>query len=461
MNLQLRLNLMIAGVLALALLVGVMLVIQGARQAVEEELRAAARLTLQLLDVALATSSSADAGDAQYNRLLEQLATLESTRHLDIQLRTGAGILRVNRGAGADRVPEAPAWFVRLVVPAPMEFTRPLSPIDDAAGRIVLRSDPADEISEAWTEARGLLGLLLVFSVLANVIVFYTVGRGLRPIGVILAALEGVERGNYALRLPAFALPELSRISQSFNRMAERLARSVEENRRLTQHSLAIQEAERRHLARELHDELGQCVSAIRAHAASIANRSRGDCPEVHESAQAIITVSSQVHEAVRGMMRRLRPSMLDELGLVTTLRETVKDWNAHHPQVHCEFVVSGMFDDLSEATRITVYRVVQEGLTNIARHAAATRVEIRLERDDATEPDPAEHEADGREYVHLSIQDNGKGFDADAPHPGFGLRGMAERVQALHGIFTVTSNPGEGVWLRISIPLSPQTITA
>lgn len=238
MNLRLRLNLMIAGALALTLLLGVTLVIRNAQQAVDKELRAAAELTSQLLQAAL-SGPDQSASTARYRHLFEHIAALKTTRHLDLELRTNDGIVRVKQeSSDSHERPDAPDWSVRLVAPSPMEYAHSFTLADNEVGRIALRADPTDEITEAWKEARDMLAVLLVFYVTANALVFFTIGRGLRPIGTILAALDGVERGDYRQRLPMFALPELSRISKHFNRMTERLEQGLEQNRLLTQRSL-------------------------------------------------------------------------------------------------------------------------------------------------------------------------------------------------------------------------------
>jgi len=165
-----------------------------------------------------------------------------------------------------------------------------------------------------------------------NVLVFVTLGLAMRPIDTILKDLDGIEHGDYGLPLPAFKLPEFALISSSFNHMAGALEKSMAENRYLTQKSLNIQEQERRLMARELHDELGQCLSAVKADAVSIVKCSQGLALQVHESAQAIVSLSTRVFEVIRGMTQQLRPATLDELGLRLTLGQTIDEWNTRHP---------------------------------------------------------------------------------------------------------------------------------
>ncbi len=225
--------------------------------------------------------------------------------------------------------------------------------------------------------------------------------------------------------------------------MQTELAGALEDNRRLSQRSMQVQEEERRNLARELHDELGQSLNAIKVDAVTIRDRSE-NAAEVQRSAKAIIEVSGQVYDVVRSLMQRLRPVALDELGLRSAVEYGVEQWQRRHPQVRCSFMAEGELDDLSEQMNITLYRLAQECLTNVAKHAQATRVVISLAR---------RVESDGEE-VRFSFEDNGLGFDPGVRRQGLGLVGLRERVEALKGNFDLQSAPGQGARIRAAIPV-------
>ena len=227
--------------------------------------------------------------------------------------------------------------------------------------------------------------------------------------------------------------------------MQTELASALEENRRLSQRSMQVQEEERRNLARELHDELGQSLNAIKVDAVTIRDRSE-NAAEVQRSAKAIIEVSGQVYDVVRSLMQRLRPVALDELGLRSAVEYGVKQWQRRHPEVRCSFAAQGELDDLTEQMNITLYRLAQECLTNVAKHAQATQVSISLAR-------VAGSEHGGRE-VRFSFEDNGRGFDPCLRGQGLGLVGLRERVEALDGNFDLQSAPGQGARVRASIPV-------
>jgi PAS domain S-box-containing protein len=221
-------------------------------------------------------------------------------------------------------------------------------------------------------------------------------------------------------------------------------------NRFLIHKSLAVQEEERRHLARELHDELGQCMTAIQADAELIHDLSKVDNPRIETSANAILDVSGRIYDVVHSMMQRLRPGVLDDLGLVAAISEEVDAWRSRHPTVRIDLHTEGELAGLGEATNISIYRIVQESLTNIAKHAEATKVSIQLNA-------AKEDELPG---VVLEIQDDGKGMPPELRSRGLGLIGMRERIEALHGTFSIDSNPGQGVTIKAQVPVGDGTLS-
>jgi two-component system sensor histidine kinase UhpB len=451
MSLRFRLNLIITALFLFALLLGVALVIQNTRRAVQDELQSTVNLTSQLLGEAIA-SLEASGNVSRELALIQRINRLENTRHLCIGIYDRAGKPAAqSSGCVKTEMAAAPAWFTNIVAPDSLALRRSLSAGGARPAKIVVTANPADEITEAWQEASDLLILMVGFWVAANIFVFITIGAAMRPIDTILRGLDGIERGDYKLRLPSFKLPEFARISASFNHMAGALQKSTAENRYLTQKSLDIQEQERRLMARELHDELGQCLSAVQADAVSISRWSQGTAPQVYESAQAIVSISTRVFEVIRGMIKQLRPATLDELGLALTLSQTIDDWNTRHPDQFCRFSARGDLDlnRIDEAVSIHIYRIVQECLTNIERHADAREISVAIESC-----------ARAGEIV-LRVIDNGCGFDLGVARRGLGLLGMRERVKALEGTLEIKTAPGAGTQVEVHLPVQPAVDSA
>ncbi len=231
------------------------------------------------------------------------------------------------------------------------------------------------------------------------------------------------------------------------HKQAEAAENQLRETRLLAQHMAEVQENERRHLARELHDELGQCLTAIKTDAVLIRNRSIDNEPKVYASAQAIIGVASHIYDVVHSMITRLRPSPLDDLGLLATLEESISTWQTRQAEISFNFAFSGQLDHLNEAMNITVFRIVQESITNAVRHADASEIVVSVinQLDDSNEP-----------QLIISIADNGKGMEVLDFHSDvdFGLLGMRERAHSLGGTFQLESALGEGVTITVIIPL-------
>jgi two-component system sensor histidine kinase UhpB len=304
-------------------------------------------------------------------------------------------------------------------------------------GQLVIQPDPTYEIDEIWDTSGGLLLLLFVFCLLVNALVWWAVSHALRPVRYILGALGDIERGQLDARLPAFGMEELSRISVGFNHMAETLERSVADNHSLTRRLMQMQEEEREYLARELHDEIGQCVTAI--HADAVAIRNRGGLA-VQDGAQSIVEAIGRIKQMVRSILKRLHPSALVGMGLEAALRELTGAFRQRQPETLCTLAVAPEVGTLQGEIGITLYRIVQECLTNISRHAGAHKVEINV--------------GAASDWVELTVRDDGRGFDPRIAGRGFGLAGIRERVKGLGGTCRIDSGSGRGTLVLAHLPI-------
>jgi two-component system sensor histidine kinase UhpB len=219
------------------------------------------------------------------------------------------------------------------------------------------------------------------------------------------------------------------------------LAEREDEHRLLAQKYMLVQEEERRSLARELHDEMGQCLNAIKLDAVSIRNVAQGRDPEVEAGANAIIELSAHVYDVVRSIMQRLRPAALDALGLRDAITDLVGQWSRRNPSVQCRFDATGELNELGEAVNITVYRLVQECLTNIVKHARATHVTVAIDRTG--------------DVLRVTVSDDGRGMELGAKRTGLGLLGLRERVEALAGKLELHSVPGKGLEVCAQLPVA------
>jgi signal transduction histidine kinase len=231
-----------------------------------------------------------------------------------------------------------------------------------------------------------------------------------------------------------------------------RLEAALSNNRRLSQQYVRLQESERKSLARELHDELGQYLNVIKLDAVGIRDGHLSGAV-LRARAEATVANCNHIHASLTALIRQLRPVGLDDLGLEAALEHCVDTWRPRLAADKLDLTVSGDLSDLGEAVTLTVYRVIQEGLNNIAKHASAARVALKVDR--------ARLE-DGREdLITITIADDGVGVDPDAQTRGLGLIGMRERLAALEGRLDVTSAPGKGFELNVQIPVHCELQTA
>lgn len=273
-------------------------------------------------------------------------------------------------------------------------------------------------------------------------------------------AIEAMTKGatDYVLKhnLPRLASAVRRAIAESAEREERRQAEAsarvlLEENRRLARALLAIQEEERRHLARELHDEIGQCLTAIQVETETIRRRVDTDDAVVLASLDAVLAITSGIYDTVHTVLQRLRPAALDNLGLVEALQDTISAWRERETGMSFHFHHRGRLAGLGEEANITLYRIIQECLTNTANHAEASEVVIDLTGPKATneggDADPP--------WVTLVVRDDGRGLTGESRRRGFGLIGMRERVESLAGHFELAGPAGEGVTVKVGLPLT------
>lgn len=436
MSLRLKISLFISAGTVLVLCCALLVIVINARSAVEKEINSTAQLSLDLLETVF---SSLPRDSAHYQNALHHLKSMEKRRHLSIHLQQIDSQETLEYSKTFSVSPEVPAWFTQLVAPQARVFRRSLTsaPFTQATD-IILQTDPSDEIEEAWQESSDLLMLLLSFALSLIVLLYIGLGIALRPLSQLQQALDAIGRRQYHTSLPMFHLAEFDNLAQQFNAMAQQLQQVHKENQRLLQESLSLQEEERRVIARELHDELGQCLSAIKADAFSIISPEQS--PAINASARAIADTAGYVYGLVKDMIRRLRPAALDELGLIAALQQSLAEWQSRYPQTQVDFQTKGDFSQLNAAFSIHLYRIIQEALTNVAKHAAAQHLNIQL--------------IHNTQQIDLKIKDDGEGFDITCPHQGLGLLGIRERVEALNGQVEIHNTPQQGTVLKLRLPL-------
>jgi two-component system sensor histidine kinase UhpB len=276
--------------------------------------------------------------------------------------------------------------------------------------------------------------------------VAWIVFRALSPVEFILKALTELESGNLKVKMPNLKTSELSAISSKFNTMVKTLRSSIEQNHQLSQKLIRIQEEERKSLARDLHDEFGQSLTAIHADASVLKALANKDYPKIKPSVNAISDLSKHLMNLVGGMLSSLKLGVLHELGLEEALKDLLNTWQLRHPKVNLHYqVYLKTLPKISETISVTSYRIIQECLTNISRHAKAKNVDIHVDYIKKKKSSA---------FIDITVIDDGVGL-SKSHQDGFGLSGMRERINEIRGKINITRDTNCGVKLNIQLPIT------
>ena len=450
LSLRARLNTLLALVMVLGLVINIARLVLEAAPRVAAEDQSVVRLARGFVEPLVSDLNDASDPEARLDRIVEglkQLRHVSITRELDP---AGSGAPAASTSSGdKGEPPQVPEWFVTLIHPEQTTVAVPIAANGRSLGSLVITSHPTDEIAEIWD---GIVTQIEVGSAIAAALLLITmtvVNRALEPIKSLADAMSAIEAGRYDTRVTPGGSPELAAICGKLNHLASVLETTVEEKRRLAERVVSLQDVERKEIARDLHDEFGPYLFALRAHAASLTRLADAPEPDLDALRKHINAMSDQVNalqQSNRRVLERLRPVGLAELGLADALAALMRLWRETYPDVVIETSISPELDARGETADLTIYRIIQEALTNVFRHARATRVDIRVEPA-ATRPAGAA----GTEAIMVSVSDNGAGLPADH-RQGFGMLGMRERVLALGGSMTVAST-NHGVTVEAMVP--------
>ena len=436
MSLRLQINIRIILTSIAILVLGSSVAIWQARSAVSKEIDSSLNLAAQLIKLNF-PQSQPNAVDV--SAWLPRFVSLEQTRHLKIQLKEPTGqVVKFTAGQNhASDTDVPPQWFINLVSAEYPDVEQQLATTDGKQITLMIQADPIDEITEAWHESCSFFTSLLALTLVTFLAVNLVFNKAFKAIALIVDGLKAIEQGDYQQKLPEFSTQEYDDIAKTINHMTAVLATAHQENRALALHSLEIQEDERQHLSQELHDEFGQSLTAIKVMAVTAKNP-KADTAQITD---AIIAICDHLITVVRSMMRNLHPLVLTELGLKATLEDLVNHWSNRSPTLLLKLNCSNDVDEMGQKITIQIYRIVQECVTNIVRHAEATQATINL---DITTG----------KLLRLQISDNGCGCELDTLKSGFGLLGMRERINSLGGTLAIKTQPGQGMGITANIPL-------
>jgi two-component system sensor histidine kinase UhpB len=405
MSLRLRLNILVA-VLNFGFLAALSwLQVDSNQRSIQEEIAAAHRVTVQMLSTAVQTSRMFGSSRTTMVSFLESLGRIRAN---DIRFYSANVLLYSSPPSPYKEGRNAPEWFGTLMRPT-LDAT-----VIGVVGvsRIEIIPDASRAILDAWDDMTAVFLLGFAFVVALHTGLWLFLRRLLRP-------------------------------TEADARRLVATTQELAENREVMLLIQAGVEEERKRLSRELHDELGQSVTAIRLIATSIARRSE-DGGEV-QSAGKINEIAAGLYDSVHRIVRELRPAVLEQPDLAAALSDLAREWRIRHQVIGLELELEGDLGDLGEAITLAVFRGVQEALTNVLKHAGASCVKLVVIRRD--------------NWLEAVIEDDGSGTMETLAVTGRGLVGMRERMAALGGSLEAGTRPEDGFRVRIVLPLPGDSV--
>lgn len=444
LSLRLKINLIFSLLTIIVFGVLIAVEISATRSGVREEMEASGRIAAQLLGRIGNFYDSEDLPE-----LVQFLRTTGRVRANDIELFDKNNTLLYQSPPSTYKAGRyAPEWYAALVAPAPVKRVVELQ---DA--RLVISTNSTRAILDGWDNLRDILLVQATLFVLADLLIFWLVGRWLTPLKTIERGLRQFERGSHTVRVPPLPGKEAGQMGRAFNQMAQAVEDSIVARQASAeaQARLAAQreftmllhariEEERAALARELHDELGQSLTAIRSIAKSMMQHPDVAGGPMERHAQMLFDTAGMTSDAMHRMIPRLRPIQLEGMGLVDAVRDLLTDTQLKNPDLRLELAAVDALPPLNDALELSAYRIVQEAVTNVVRHAGAHRAQVGIAYQDDT--------------LMLTIADNGKGAATLVRDGHYGVRGMQERAAAHGGSVSFGVGPDGGLEVRVNLPL-------
>ena len=436
MPLRRRLLALVALVLALCLVAGGALTYWAGLRKIELEMSSAIEVADSAVSDALAAVPAGPDASAHIHRIV---SSFNGDRHvLARRIAPGGAVADVSRLKAP--VDPPPAWLYRLLAGVTHKKSYPLPDAAKDLGTLSIEADPHNEVGEVWEDLKLKFLIISGFCVVVLGLIYATLGRALKPLEDLSAALNRVGEGDYTAHVAETGPEDLNLIYRAFNRMAEQLRAAENQNQRLNEQLSTVQEEERAEIARDLHDEIGPFLFAVDVDAQSIPLLlSRSESGDVVSRSKAIRQSVQHMQLHLRNVLSRLRPAMLIDQGLVHAVEQLVAFWRARRPLITFDMNIED--ERFPPNVEEVAFRILQEGTSNAVRHGKPARIGLS-----------AREVQDG--MLRVTVSDDGSGIAATSAR-GFGLVGMNERVAALGGRLRVADRGNEkGVMLIAEIPL-------
>lgn len=445
MSLRLKINLIFVALTILVFSILIAIEMNATRNSVAEEMEASGRIASQLLGRIGSMYTNKNLPE-----LVEFLRETGRVRAQEISLLSLDGELLYQSPPSVYKAGRnAPQWYAALI--APPESVRVIAL---SHARITMRTNPTRAILDGWDNLADILFAQSVLFIIADIVIFWLVGVWLAPLEKIERGLREIEQGAHHVRLPALPGKEAGQMGRAFNRMAQAVEDNIQvrqataeaqarlaTQREFTQLLYARIEQERAAIARELHDELGQSLTGIRSIAKSMLQQADVAGSPIQRSAQMLFDTAGMMSDAMHRMIPRLRPLQLEGMGLVDAVRDLLTATQLNNPELKTELEVQGELPALNEEYELHAYRIIQEAITNVVRHAKASRTHVCIAVKD--------------QCLVLSIADDGLGAQSLQRVGHYGVLGMQERAASLNGKVVFQTATMGGCKVLVTLPLA------
>jgi len=425
MSLKSKLLIYINSLLLIATLIGLVTIVMVTQKNVREEVLS----TMALAEFAIEQGVKKNPDFYLFQRENNELgiSKLSEIRHLKIQFFNNQDILLEETLNTLDEIKPPPYWFVFIIEKLSEKIYFSKINIDqrgEVMGYILIKPEPIYEYAEIWQQIKVGLWIIGTFLVLINVVVLFLFSHMIKPINEIIEGFEKLEAGNYKSKIKKSNILELDIIGKKFNSMTNNLRQSNYKIHKLSQNLINVQEQEKSELARDLHDELGQSLTALQAEAASISKSTKKISRD--EAILNVIKLSKNMMLSTREIIKKLNLGLIEDLGFESALVELFENWKRRFIGVNFEYKIDDKaLKKITKQKTAHLYRIFQEALTNIAKHSAPKNIKISIKSVEA------------KDKIRILISNDGINTDL-VNQEGLGLIGIAERVDQINGSLEV-----------------------
>ena len=426
MSLKSQLLIYINSLLLIATLIGLMTIMMVTQKNVREEVLS----TMSLAEFAIEQGVKKNPDFYLFQRDNNELgiSELSGIRHLKIQFFDRNDVLLEETLNTPEEIKPPPSWFINIIesLSAKIFFSKiNIEQRGELTGYVLIKPEPIFEYAEIWQQIKVGLWIIVSFLVLINFVVLLLFSHMIKPINKIIEGFEKLEAGNFKSKIRKSNILELDIIGKKFNSMIDNLRQSNNKIHKLSQNLIDVQEQEKSELARDLHDELGQSLTALQAEAASISKTTKKKSRD--EAIFNVIKLSKNMMLSTREIIKKLNLGLIEDLGFESALIELFENWKRRFKGVKFEYSIDEKaIKNITKKKTAHLYRIFQEALTNISKHSSPKKIQISIKHIGNTD------------RTRILISNDGVINDS-SNQEGLGLIGIAERVNQIQGTLEIS----------------------